>query len=140
MTNLAALDYSKIYKIAFKSKFMAKNTGYGCSHKSTPHHFILEKLKSQFYHKLCLVSLIIIVKYRFCMHFHTCWKPFTTRIPRLAHMEYCQKRSPQPTFFIIPVFRFENVVYRRSLLSMYSIFILTRPLVFFPLDGGDFLG
>lgn len=57
-----------------------------------------------------------------------------------VHMEYCQKRTERPTFFMIPVFRLENVVYRRNLLSMYSIFILTRPLVFFPFDGGDFLG
>lgn len=38
----------------------------------------------------------------------------------------------------MPVFRLENVVYLRSLLSMYSILILTRPLVFFPFAGGDF--
>lgn len=40
---------------------------------------------------------------------------------------------------MIPVLRLEKVVYLRSLLSMYSILILTRPLVFFPLLGGDFL-
>lgn len=44
------------------------------------------------------------------------------------------------TFFMIPVLRFENVVYRRSLLSMYSILIFTRPLVFLPLESGEFLG
>lgn len=32
----------------------------------------------------------------------------------------------------MPVFRFENVVYRLNLLSIYSILILTRPLVFLP--------
>lgn len=44
------------------------------------------------------------------------------------------------TFFIIPVFLLEKVVYLRSLLSMNSILILTRPLVFLPLGGGAFLG
>ena len=39
---------------------------------------------------------------------------------------------------MIPVFLFENVVYRRSLLSINSILILTRPLVFFPLGGEVF--
>jgi len=40
----------------------------------------------------------------------------------------------------MPVFRLEKVVYRRSLLSMNSILILTRPLVFFPFGGGTFFG
>lgn len=44
------------------------------------------------------------------------------------------------TFFIMPVFRFEKVVYRRSLLSINSIFILTLPLVFFPFGGKAFFG
>lgn len=39
------------------------------------------------------------------------------------------------TFFMMPVFLLENVVYRRNLFSMYSILIFTRPLVFLPLDG-----
>ena len=41
---------------------------------------------------------------------------------------------------MMPVFLFENVVYRLSLFSMYSILILTLPLVFLPLLGGDFFG
>jgi len=36
----------------------------------------------------------------------------------------------------MPVFLLENVVYRLSLLSMYSILILTLPFVFLPLGGG----
>lgn len=35
----------------------------------------------------------------------------------------------------MPVLRFENVVYRRNLLSINSILILTRPLVFLPVGG-----
>ena len=43
------------------------------------------------------------------------------------------------TFFIIPVFLLENVVYLLSLLSINSILILTLPFVFLPLGGGVFL-
>lgn len=43
------------------------------------------------------------------------------------------------TFFMIPVFLLEKVVYLLSLLSMNSILILTRPLVFLPFGGGVFL-
>ncbi len=49
-----------------------------------------------------------------------------------------KKLTAAPTFFMIPVFRFENVVYLRSLLSINSILILTLPLVFFGiLSGGS---
>lgn len=47
------------------------------------------------------------------------------------------KSGVEQTFFMIPVFLFENVVYRRSLLLINSIFIFTRPFVFFPLGGAE---
>lgn len=46
-----------------------------------------------------------------------------------------KNQNKKHTFFIIPVFLFENVVYLLNLLPIYSIFILTRPLVFFPLGN-----
>ena len=44
------------------------------------------------------------------------------------------------TFFIMPVFRLEKVVYLLNLLSINSIFIFTRPFVFFPWGTGVFAG
>lgn len=42
------------------------------------------------------------------------------------------------TFFIMPVFLFEKVVYLLNFDSMNSILILTRPFVFLPFGGGTF--
>ncbi len=44
---------------------------------------------------------------------------------------YVQALKPH-TFFMIPDFLFENVVYLLNLFCMYCISIFTRPLVFFP--------
>ncbi len=69
------------------------------------------------------------------MQFYKDAKNVTRKFASMDISSFSEIEEFRITFFIIPVFLFEKVVYRRNLLSMNSIFILTRPFVFLPVGG-----